>query len=199
VFQHEHLLASLGFVRELHAVAACLHGAGIPFLTFKGAALAVQFYGDASGREYSDIDLIVPRDRVAEAERSLASLGYRSEVGEPRLREAFLGFQRQYQLAHPGTGRAIDLHWDFSGDHVPFPLAAGDAWRDGATVSFGGRALRTLSGENLALLLAGHGTKEQWRSLELVCDFAWMVDRHPHLDWREVHRRAAARGSGRVA
>jgi Uncharacterised nucleotidyltransferase len=196
-FRHEHLLASLSFVAEVRRVGERLERDGIEFITFKGVALATHLYGDPSAREYVDIDLLVPPGRVHAAEASLAALGYRSPLGEWRVREAFLGYQRQYQLLDPDTGRALDLHWDFGGDHLPFPIGAGEVWSDGATVSFGDRRLRTLAGANLALLLAGHGTKEQWRSLELVCDFAWLVDRHPELDWHEIHRRAAARHSGR--
>jgi hypothetical protein len=53
-----------------------------------------------------------------------------------------------------------------------------------------------VSGANLALLLAGHGTKEAWRCLGWVCDFALLLDRHPELDWLGIHRRARARGCG---
>ncbi len=45
-------------------------------------------------------------------------------------------------------------------------------------------------------MLAGHGTKESWRFLKWVRDFAWMIDRHRDLDWLEVHRRARENGCG---
>ena len=54
----------------------------------------------------------------------------------------------------------------------------------------------TLAGEDLALLLAGHGTKEGWRSLGWVVDFAMLVERVPDLDWARIHARARGNRSG---
>ena len=141
------------FRSEIRRVAERLDRDGIDFITFKGVALATHLYGDPSAREYVDIDLLVPPGRVADAEASLATLGYRSPLGERRVREAFIGYQRQYQLLDPDTGRALDLHWDFGGDHLPFPIGAEEVWDDPATVSFGDRRLRTLAGANLAHIL----------------------------------------------
>ena len=46
------------------------------------------------------------------------------------------------------------------------------------------------------VLLAGHGTKEQWRTLGWVKDFALLIERRPGLDWAAIHYRAEARGCG---
>jgi hypothetical protein len=105
-------------------------------------------------------------------------------------------YLRQCAFVHPGIDAAIDLHWDFTGAYMPFPLTPAEVWRDLAQVSIGDREISTVSGVNLALLLAGHGTKEAWRCLGWVCDFATLLDRHPELDWQEIHRRARAQGCG---
>jgi hypothetical protein len=80
--------------------------------------------------------------------------------------------------------------------HVPFPLAPDEIWEAPPLLSVGGRDVPILSAENLALLLAGRGTKEGWTMLKRVSDFARMVDRHRHLDWASPHDRAKARGCG---
>ncbi len=194
-FRQGHLVRSLSAAQQLSGVSGALAAQGIRVAAFKGATLARQLYGDLSAREYTDIDLIVPKAQFAEAEDVLAALGYRGE-GDRAFRRTFLAYLRQYAFSHPELGVAIDLHWDFSGSHVPFPLGPDEIWDELEAVPIGDRSVPAVSGANLALLLAGHGTKESWRSLDWVCDFAMLQHGRPDLDWSAIHRRAQARGCG---
>lgn len=195
-FQHRHLLRALSFAEELCRVTTEFAGGGIPFATFKGAALATSLYGDASAREYNDIDIVVPWERMADAESVLARLGYRGLQGDRLFRQAFLAYQRQFALVHAERGINIDLHWAFSGSFLPFPVTPDDVWRDVAHVAIGGQSVPTLAGADLALLLAGHGTKEQWRCLQWVADFALLIARDDNIDWSGVYERARGHGCG---
>ncbi len=195
-FQHHHLVRTLVLSDELRRVAGLFADSGIPLVTFKGLALAMALYGGLANRECNDIDVIVPEGRIGDAERVLARLGYRNAQGDGDFRRAFLVNQRQYAFARADGIGAVDLHWDFCGTHVPFPLAPADIWSDPAQVSIGDHHVATVGGANLALLLAGHGTKEAWHALKWVCDFARMIDRNPDLDWLDVHRRARQRHCG---
>ncbi|MDI1266250.1 MAG: nucleotidyltransferase family protein [bacterium] len=195
-FRRYHGAHALFVSEQLCRLAAKFSEAGLRFAAFKGPTLAKALYGDVSCREYVDLDVIVPEQQVDEAERLLGSLGYCAAAGDRSYRHAFLGYLRQYAFVHPGNGVAIDLHWNFTGIHVPFPLTPAEAWRDLGSVSIGNHAIPTVAGENLALLLAGHGTKEAWRCLGWVCDFSMLIDRHPDLDWRRIHERAKARRCG---
>ncbi|MDI1264832.1 MAG: nucleotidyltransferase family protein, partial [bacterium] len=178
-----HCSRALSLSVELCRVAAAFAEKGLQFATFKGPALAVALYGDMSRREYTDIDILVPEEQIGDAERLLGALGYRGDGGDRAFRRTFLGYLRQCAFVHPGIDAVIDLHWAFSGIHVPFPLTPAEVWADLDQVSIGHRALPTVSGANLALLLAGHGTKEAWRCLGWVEDFALLLDRHTDLDW----------------
>lgn len=194
--REHHLLKSLTLTGELHRLAESLVDRSIPFVAFKGPSLALALYGGLAGREYNDVDVIVPRQRIDEAEDVIVSMGYANPQGDRRFRHAFLAAQRQYAFTRGDDGAAIDLHWGFSGTHVPFPLASDDLWDDPPLLSIGGRDVPVLSVPDLVLLLAGHGTKENWSMLKWVSDFARMVDRHRGLDWASLHARAEARGCG---
>ena len=196
VFRQQHLLRTLALSGELRRLAAAFDDKAIPFITFKGPALAIALHGDLARREYNDLDLLVPEHRWDDAEDLLASLGYGNDQGDRTFRRAFLGHLRQHPFERADGDAAVDLHWDFSGAHVPFPLKAADAWQDPGSISIGDRDIPTVTGANLALLLAGHGTKEAWKLLKWVSDFALMIDRHRDLDWSDVHRRARAQGCG---
>ena len=194
-FLRVHGAFCLAAAEQLGRVTAGLSARGIRVAAFKGAALAAVLHRDLMAREYNDIDLIVAPSDVDAAEDVLEGFGYRSTQGDRRLRRAFLAHQRQYALVHAEQA-TVDLHWAFTSAHVPFPLAVGEAWQALEEVTIGQHRVATIGGADLALLLAGHGTKEGWRSLGWVCDFALLVDRHRDLDWSSLHRRAGAQGSG---
>ena len=195
-FRRVHGVHSLFVSRELLRLCEAFAKAGLRFATFKGPTLAALLHGDVSRREYVDVDIIVPQQQIDDAERLLGGLGYRAAGGTRAYRQAFLAHLRQYAFVHPDSNLAIDLHWSFTGTHVPFPLTPAAVWQDLDTVLIGNRAVPTLSTENLALLLAGHGTKEAWRCLGWICDFAMLIDRRQDLDWLDIHGRAKAQRCG---
>jgi hypothetical protein len=195
-FRHAHLLRVLSVSNELIGLAAAFSESGIDFATFKGPVLALQLYGDLALREYSDIDIIVPTVQMDRTEDILAVRGYRNIQGDRAFRRAFLRHQRQYAFAREGFDASIDLHWDFTAEPLPFPLRPSEIWTALEPIKVGSVSVPTIAGQELALLLAGHGTKEAWRSLGWVNDFAMLIERNPGLDWSNLHARARRNGSG---
>lgn len=195
-FERPHVLRTLSMVDELIRIGDAFAAGGLRFVTFKGPILAQQLYGGVSQREYADIDLLVPPEEAAMARAELGRLGYRNAQGDADFVETFLARQRQVALERPGFEPAIDLHWAFSGHSLPFPVAAGEVWSQLGQASLGGRAIPTLSAEDLALLLAGHGTKEAWHNLVWVADFARLVEHYRDLDWTRILHRARRQRAG---
>jgi hypothetical protein len=64
-------------------------------------------------------------------------------------------------------------------------------------VTIAGRTVLTLAHDDLALFLAAHGTKEGWRSLIWVCDFAELLRNYQDIDWVAVLDRAQRSHSSR--
>lgn len=195
-FRRHHVLRTLYLAEELGRIAAIFSARGVAFAAFKGAALAVDLQGDPACREYRDIDLIVPPGQVAAAESALESLGYLNDQGDRAFRGMFCAYQGQYSFGHPDLDVSVDLHWTFTAAALPFPLRTEELWSDLKFLKIGAATIPTLSDANLALLLAGHGTKEGWRSLGWICDFAAFVHARPGLDWPGLHKRARRQGCG---
>ncbi|MBN9489616.1 MAG: nucleotidyltransferase family protein [Alphaproteobacteria bacterium] len=195
-FRRQHVLRTLHLTEELCRIAALFPSRGITFAAFKGAALAVDLYGDPARRVYSDIDIIVPSGQVPAAEMALESLGYHNDQGDRAFRQMFCAYQGQYSFVHADRGVAVDLHWVFTAAALPFPLQVDDLWSGLRSLTVGTCTIPTFSDPDVALLLAGHGTKEGWRSLGWICDFATFVHQRPALDWPGLHRRACRQGSG---
>jgi hypothetical protein len=195
-FRQDHLLRSLSMVDELLRLAATLARHGVLFASFKGPVLALELYGDIAQREYADLDIIVPVSDLKRTEHILASMDYAHPQGDLAYRHWFLSHQRQYALVRPGLNAAVDLHWAFAAAPLPFPLNERQVWQSLGQVELGSRVMPVLGREDLALLLAGHGTKEAWRRLTWVVDFAMLAERWADLDWPRIHIRAQDQGCG---
>jgi hypothetical protein len=127
-------------------------GAAIPAVVLKGHTLA--HWLDDNKRLTTDLDVLVPLDRVAAAESVLASLGYRGLV---------LNFAEGDRPHHariwesPTGGVDVDLHWTLVG------VAADDPWRalERHTVAFefGGFSTRALDDAGQALQVALHAAQ----------------------------------------
>jgi hypothetical protein len=195
-FRRHHLLRALYLADEAGRLSEAFAADGIRHALFKGAALAVDLHGDLSQREYADIDLIVAPGEVARAEAVLRRQGYADRQGDRAFRAAFLAYQRQYSFVRADIDAEVDLHWGFTVAQLPFPLRPDDVWAELTQVPLGSHTVPTLSDAHLALLLAGHGTKERWRSLGWLCDFALLVDRRAGLDWAALHAEARRQGCG---
>jgi hypothetical protein len=197
-FLQLHKAHSLLIARELIHISDELSRRTIRFATFKGASLAVGLYGDLSLREFNDIDLIVEEEQIERTEAVLGSLGYRPVLGGSVFRGTFLSYQKQFAFVHErNPNLAIDLHWDFVGTLVPFPISSAEVWNNLDELHLGGQVVPTLGRADLGLLLAGHGAKEGWRRLSWVGDFARFIENNRDVDWRTLLHRARQRGTGR--
>jgi Uncharacterised nucleotidyltransferase len=165
--------------------------AGIPIVAFKGPVLAGSVYGDLALREFSDLDVLVPEERVPEAQRILAGLEYEADFSQDQqYRSAFLRYQGQYAFRNRKTGIAVDLHWQLSSKGIEFPIQPNELWPRLKQVALAGRMIPTLADDDLALFLAAHGTKERWRDLIWLCDFAELLRNRSSIDWNLVFHRA---------
>ena len=74
------LARNLKIFHELKNVLRLLTDAGIPVIALKGAYLAVGVYGDIALRPMGDVDLLVPKNRLAPARKALVDGGYREQM-----------------------------------------------------------------------------------------------------------------------
>jgi hypothetical protein len=197
LFQRYHLARSLHVANELINIGEQFAKKGIRYAVFKGIALSILLYKDIAGREFNDIDVIVDDENMPAAEEIIESFGYVAPYGNAHFRNAFLSYQRQYQFVDRAAQLAVDLHWDFVGSGECFPISTSEIWSTLGSVSIAGRDIPTLGSSELAIFLAGHGTKEGWRSLGWITDFGEFLRQSPDLDWEILYRRARQHQCGR--
>jgi hypothetical protein len=99
---------NLQAVAEIRSIVGLLAAAGVPALALKGPALAVSAYGDLTLREFSDVDMLVPRAALEAALAALAGAGYR--ITDPPAARWLPGTM-EVALMRDSGGLMIDLHW----------------------------------------------------------------------------------------
>ena len=133
---------SSAILDALAGVAGTFSAASQPFLLLKGPYLAARYYGDLGGREFVDLDLLVPGADRARAWRLLETAGY-------RRRSRVLGGERLTSLFVHGfdfaTGNAsVDLHWCLM-RHPSVRVDERRLWSEQVRYTVGGTPIGVLS------------------------------------------------------
>ncbi|CAN5272083.1 hypothetical protein BH10CYA1_BH10CYA1_58610 [soil metagenome] len=189
-------LKSFFLASELLRVQNQFKLAGIPFVAFKGPALAQQAFGDATIRTFSDLDLIVSPEQLAPAAKVLLSMGL---VATPARSPAELvdlldsGLLARLTHEHTfikmkspikGLPLRVDLHWNvapISFEKIDYTDIAADS----EAVPVCGQQVNTLSAERCLVALSIHATKHQFADLKWLVDIAELAQR-PNLDWQKI-------------
>ncbi|ATE66706.1 nucleotidyltransferase family protein [Rhizorhabdus dicambivorans] len=115
---------------EVEMARRALAPLGIAPILLKGSAFAFAGLPAAVGRVVGDLDILVPRDRIDEAEAALLGAGFVWAKDDPYTQ----GYYRRWMhelppLIHPDRGGMIDLH------HTILPLTARPTPDAGALVA----------------------------------------------------------------
>jgi hypothetical protein len=136
-------LRGMAFDAHTTRVVRAIDGAGIPVLRLKGTALSARLYGDPGFRQSNDVDVLVPRERLADAVAALSPLGYECEPG-PELPVL------HHVLTHPEPAHPdVDLHWRIHWYEEAFSARLLERSEPGA----GGERVADPADELVALLL----------------------------------------------
>jgi hypothetical protein len=181
-------------VAQLRQVVGALSAAGTPVVLLKGAALIEAVYIDPAQREMLDLDLLVPRDRLAEANAIVAALGYESLPAGPDGNSPDAPLAPEAHHAAPLVDRehlvAVELHRHvaIAGEGAGFDID--EVWRRARPSSSGQHLLS--SPEDLLLHVCFHFTRNRLGgssmrrntggALAQVCDMARIVERET-VDW----------------
>lgn len=140
-----------GLLRELDARLAAADAPAVPL---KGAALLYSLYGEAGPRPLSDIDVLVPRDRLETARRALGALGF-SAVIEPD--EHFFRRSMHTVFHHPELSSiAVEVHWDLAEAYRPYAFDLDAIWAATRPLGSGWGALRAMAREHTLAHLCLH-------------------------------------------
>jgi len=188
---------SLLLTRELFRVLDVLAANGVTALAHKGPALSCLLYGDLFLRSYADIDVLVAADDALRARAVLSSAGWK------RLDSFCVAEEQAYIRSgceftfRSGNGTLVELQWAVTPRFYAVDFDFARMIERATTMEVAGRPLKTLTIDDLLLVLAVHGAKHMWSR------FSWIVDIAAFLqattpDWGEVIRKSNAYGAERI-
>jgi hypothetical protein len=178
-------LLNRSLAQELISLCEAFQACGVPVIPIKGATLAVLAYGDLALRDFTDLDLLVPKDSIAQARSVVLSQGYErksaSKLAEHRHEDGpYHVFIKKRPISR------VDLQWVMAHQHFSFRLDRPEFWQDRTSVTFGNKTVPGLAPEILLIVLCVHGSKHAWELLKWACDVAELVRSHPDLDWNQI-------------
>lgn len=185
------LVRNLHRVQGLLEVVEGLEGNGIPVLAFKGPLLAKRYYDNLGFRRFADLDLLVPRADLRQADALLRARGFETPTDRPdREVKRRIDDQVGVDLRRPEDGLRVELHWALLNRSFAFPLDPEGIWGRARHHQVGSTSVRVLAEEDLLLYLCAHGAKHHWARMKWLCDVAEVCRRASTLDWERLVDRA---------
>jgi Uncharacterised nucleotidyltransferase len=142
----------------LKSTLAEFHGRSIPVISLKGPWLAERLYGDASLRNYADLDLLVRPSDVARAEDLLRELGFL-----PKHRRG------DYERPWRRGSTTIELHHDVE-NPLTFDFRIAEVWQRAQPAEFHGVPAQLLAPADERLFLCLHSARHRFERLSHVLD-----------------------------
>jgi hypothetical protein len=184
----------------LFNVLGVLDSRGIPAIPFKGPVLSAFLYGDVTMRQCGDLDFLLRREDIPKARDALRSIGYGPErMLTPGQERAFLRSDCELTLVHDRSGGVVEIHWRLMPGYFPLTFDFAELWDRCVEAVVEGKAVPTLSREDLLMVLCVHGGgKHRWERLGWVCDVTRAINMGGGLNMARVVARARELGMLRL-
>jgi hypothetical protein len=96
---------------QLRSLSRTLNERGIRHAAFKGPVFSAQAIGPHIPRQFVDLDVVVPKDRLSEVVQILYELGYRSSEWEDAPFRSWALQHLHHIHFSPSAGFTLELHW----------------------------------------------------------------------------------------
>jgi hypothetical protein len=189
---------SLIFARELIRIFDCLDALAVDAMPYKGVVLAESVYRDMALRQSGDIDLLIRVRDFARIREAVRGLGYTPHFPlSPREEEAYLRSGYEYTFDGPAGRNLLELQWALQPRFYTVDMDMDGLFQRSVRVTIAGRSMKTLSPEDLMLVLSLHAAKHAWARLIWLCDIARIMS-HPNLNWDWIKQQASELGITRI-
>lgn len=186
------VLRNLFLAAELAELAQALKARNIPCLALKGMHLAHDIYPEIGTRQMDDIDLLVPREMLAEAVQVTRELAYITR--EPMDIEAWSADVHHLPRMYNNNNTILELHWNITWPKDRYALSDLDGlWARAMPIEGTRGQVLGLCPEDLILHLCIHAAYQHlfYTGLRPVCDISAVIARYGEsLDWHALETRA---------
>jgi hypothetical protein len=189
---------ALWLTRELFRILAQLRARNVDALPYKGPVLAELLYGNVAARQFSDIDILVRERDLPIAVAALHELGYEPGIElTPRQERAYLGSGYEYTFDSDHGRNLVEMQWRVLPKFYSVDLTTEGLFNRSHTAIISGQTIRTLSPEDLLIVLCLHAAKHAWVQLSWLSDIATLAQTQV-LNWDSVRDTASRLGIARI-
>jgi hypothetical protein len=145
----------------------------------------------------ADIDLMVPRSRIADAERILVGMGY-GPLPRGNVDERCAWSNHLATLEKPGA-EILEVHYDIERPTSPFSIDVNAIWRSARAETLDGAAVVVPATEHLLLHLCIHVAyhhRFERTALKGLVDIATVIRDAGPIDWDAMVKAANAANAG---
>jgi Uncharacterised nucleotidyltransferase len=186
------------FARELIRILDRLDAIAVDAMPYKGVILAETVHGDMALRQSSDIDLFIRARDFPRIREAIRDLGYTPQLAlSPLQEQAYLRSGYECTFDSPAGPNILELQWALQPRFYAVDFDMEGLFQRSLTVTVAGRCMRTLSSEDLLIVLSLHAAKHAWRRLIWLCDIARIMSL-PNLNWEWIRQHSAALGIARI-
>lgn len=173
-------------INKMLSLIAALRNEQIDVMVLKGGALIFQYYKSSALRPMSDFDIMIPRDKIADAVALMQEIGWKP-VGKLMISDPAVQAKRHGQSFVDGQGNECDLHW------TPLFTATWDRaealfWETSEEIQVKENVFRVLGPtEQLFHTVIHGGYYNQMPPIRWVAD-AWLIlEQEPNrIDWKHL-------------
>lgn len=194
----ENARKTLWFTGELVRILKHLERRGIKAMPYKGPALAQTLYGDVTGRQFGDIDILVYPQDVGAAKEALAKLGYRPAIRlNARQERAYISAGYECAFDSAVGPHLLELQWRILPRFYSVEFDMTGLFKRAVQFTLDSCSFPTLGVNDLLIVLCVHAAKHVWAQLSWLCDIAELA-RSPRIDWEATWQRAWELGLQRI-
>jgi hypothetical protein len=194
----QNAIRNLQMTQHLLKVLDLLADSEIEAMPFKGPVLAVQAYGDLSMRSFVDLDILIHANDNSRAYRILTDQGYIQIDPVPGNIEKILTIISQKEFSYSFHDDFLEIHWKIIERLYAVPLDMDQLWDRSLPIFINEQKTKTLSPEDMVIVLCFHGFKHAWQNLKWLADLIYTISNHPDMKWRNLFVRAADMGLKRI-
>lgn len=196
--QQTNIRKSLILAGELIRVLDRIDAMGIEVMPYKGLTLAETMYGNIALRQCGDIDLLIRAQNFLQIKNALRELGYTPHMNFSEAEEqAYLVSGYECAFDSSAGRNLLELQWALQPRFYAVDINMDAIFLRAAPATVAGRKVKTLSNEDMLVVLSIHAAKHVWSRLIWLCDIAQIVNL-PNLNWDWIVDQAQELGIGRI-
>lgn len=190
---------NLGKTLHLLKLGDVFRANDLPFIAYKGAALAAFAYKDVALRHFTDLDLLVRKKDFALVKRLIIENGGAPDWNLTAKEEkAVLKHYYEYPFVFGENKKTVvEIHWHLLESFFAFDFETENLFARVENVFLYGKPVPTLNAADALVVATAHGSKHFWKRLAWICDIGKLIETD-QIDWRAAFETARKFGSLRM-